>query len=1358
LAYSGYKGITVKFGADTTEMGKALKQVDTKAKETQANLKSINNALKFDKGNTTLLSEQFKTLGKRIDETKQRLKLLTDAKKAQEAAFKSGKISADDYQAFQTEVAKTERDLKSLQKQAEQTAGKLTSQLKGAFDDVKTSVTKFAKIIAAGETALIGLSTKAVQTGMTFESAMSQVGATMGIQTTSEDFQKLSDAAKEMGATTSFFASEAADALNYLALAGYDAEKAIATLPKTLTLAKAGGMDLATASDMMTDAMSALGLSTEEVDNFINEMAKTSQKSNTNVAQLGEATLTCAGAVSTTGQSLETMNTALGVLANNGLKSAEGGTHLRNILISLANPTSAATKELEQLGVQVTDNEGNIRDLNDIMTDLNNTLSQSNGERTKQLGSIFNKTDLNAVNALLKATGGTFEQLKGQISDANGAADEMAKTMADNLQGDLVTLKSQLEAVQIAISEKLTPSLRNVAKHANGALKDVLDRIENGDLSDTFKKLGESIDKFLTKGIDTIAQILPSIVKFLTEIMDHMQAIVNIFITLKVVEFNTKIAKSIINLCDNLKNFKTELDAVNAAGKSFSASTMIKGFTGVASVALSTSIALKTYIDSATAAMTVIPDKYEGMNEEQRKLLDSVDETISKVNEETESFNKNIEELNNQSTAINDTKDKLIELTEQKKKSAEDNEQILTYISELNQQIPDLNLAYDENTGKLNMNNAELEKAIQNYADLAMKQELASRVGTFKADNVGLKSQLEELQAQRDEYDKTIDDINQKAQEIIETIGSTNKADTLKIEDLNSQLKTLKEQLDSVNNASAENYAALDEVKSALSNNSKQIADYEKEIGKVTTATKSDTAAKKEDASATEDLDNKMSDLSNKTNTATSEMSELSSVLEKLTQNQSLSTDQVLTLITKYPELATAVKSTADGYKIEESALRSLINARAENLKVLAEEQEKTRLNSLQKSMVTKLENLGVVDFEAENMASVYMSQGENGTFNASNMKISNKKVRQAVIDYINSINQIKEQTEAQKKIADDIIKNGYKSGSSSTSNSSSSSNKTTSTSSKNTTSNKNTTTTTSNKKTSTNTSNSETKAQKELDLLQKKYNALMLSDEEYQKQYKALYKKYNGTSQFTSDELWTMYAQIRKWNKEAEEKAQEEAQAKKEAAEAKERENIQKQIDALKEKYDLGKIGAIEYYNELQKLNDKYYKGKTKYAEEYAELEKEIQAGLRQAQEDNINNVMNLYEKTNDVIEAQAKLNGANKKQKLYYSSERGFYLDKDVSAVSEAQSNLYNAQKSLMQQSIDMGGNVTTTELSRILSNLPNFNGVTLPTTNSTSNKTVTNSFVFTGDIKTDNPQDFLKQLNSYIKQAGLDKMIGK
>lgn len=185
-----------------------------------------------------------------------------------------------------------------------------------------------------------------------------------------------------------------------------------------LNLAAASGLDLAYASDLVTDSMAALGMETSELDNYIDEMAKTSQKSNTSVAQLGEATLVCAGTVSLTGQSLETMNTALGVLANNGLKGAEGGTHLRNVLLSLSAPTDKASDAIDNLGLQVYDSEGKMRDLNDIMIDMNSLMSDMTQEKkTNLIKTIFNKTDVAAVNALLKSTNGEYDTLNAQIND-----------------------------------------------------------------------------------------------------------------------------------------------------------------------------------------------------------------------------------------------------------------------------------------------------------------------------------------------------------------------------------------------------------------------------------------------------------------------------------------------------------------------------------------------------------------------------------------------------------------------------------------------------------------------------------------------------------------------------------------------------------------------------------------------------------------------------------------------------------------------------------------------------------------------------------------------------------------------------
>ena len=241
-----------------------------------------------------------------------------------------------------------------------------------------------------------------------------QVAATMGITAEeiasgSEAFELLKQAAKDAGSTTQFSASQSADALNYLALAGYSAEKAIETLPSILNLAAAGGMELASASDMVTDAISALGMETNQAGYLVDVLAKTSQKSNTSVAQLGEALLTVGGTAKNLSGGVEEASTAIGILSDNGIKSAEAGTALRNIILSLSAPTDKAAKKMKDLGLNAFDAQGNLRPLNETFNDLNDILStMTQEEQTQVLNELFNKTDLAGVNALLANSGELF--------------------------------------------------------------------------------------------------------------------------------------------------------------------------------------------------------------------------------------------------------------------------------------------------------------------------------------------------------------------------------------------------------------------------------------------------------------------------------------------------------------------------------------------------------------------------------------------------------------------------------------------------------------------------------------------------------------------------------------------------------------------------------------------------------------------------------------------------------------------------------------------------------------------------------------------------------------------------------------
>lgn len=357
---------------------------------------------------------------------------------------------------------------------------------------------------AAAGTAMGAFAASSVKTGMEFDSAMSQVAATMG--KTVDEIQDLRSFAQEMGATTAFSATEAAEALNYMALAGYDADQSMEMLPKVLSLAAAGSIDLATASDMVTDAQSALGLTSEETAAMVDQMAKASSKTNTSVAQLGEALLTIGATGKTAAGGPAELNHVLGLLADNGIKGAEGGTHLRNVMLALQTPTDKAAKAMANLGIQAFDSQGNFRDMQDIFMDLQASMDGMSEERRADiLNTMFNKTDLAAVNALLGTSAERWDEVGAALENCKGAADTMAATQLDNLQGDVTLFQSALEGAQIAVSDQLTPSLRQFVQFGSEGLSELTTAFREGGLEGAMNSLGG----LLSVGLNLITSQIP---------------------------------------------------------------------------------------------------------------------------------------------------------------------------------------------------------------------------------------------------------------------------------------------------------------------------------------------------------------------------------------------------------------------------------------------------------------------------------------------------------------------------------------------------------------------------------------------------------------------------------------------------------------------------------------------------------------------------------------------------------------------------------------------------------------------------------------------------------------------------------
>ena len=526
---------------------KALREINQSFKVLGSEMNLVTS--QFDKQDKSLqaITARNAVLNKEIDAQKEKISTLERAlKNAADSFGENDKRTL----AWQTqlnnanaELNKMERELKESQEQVKrlnrEKIDDLINGLKKAGDIAGKTLVAGLKAAAA---AMAAIGTGAVAAGKfigdslgvyaEFEDSMKQVQATMGLtgDEGEEAFKKLSEAAKEAGASTRFTASESADALNYLALAGYNVDQAIEALPGVLTLAAAGGMDLAQASDLVTDSMAALGLEISQMGDYMDLMARTAQRSNTNVQQLGEAILVSGATMKNAGQSVETLNVMLGVLANRGIKGAEGGTKLRNVVMSLTSPTSKAAKELENLGVSVSDSEGNIRDLNDILTELNGKLNGlSEADKLNALSNIFNKQDIAGVNALLAGTGEEMENLYQELANAKGAAEDMANIMEGGLAGSVRSLKSAYEGLQIAIGEQFSGMAQDTVDEVTLLVRDVTAILNDGFQEGDITAIGEKISDFLVKGISKISEYLPDAINMVSTMLTEM---VNVLVAL----------------------------------------------------------------------------------------------------------------------------------------------------------------------------------------------------------------------------------------------------------------------------------------------------------------------------------------------------------------------------------------------------------------------------------------------------------------------------------------------------------------------------------------------------------------------------------------------------------------------------------------------------------------------------------------------------------------------------------------------------------------------------------------------------------------------------------------------------------
>ena len=330
-------------------------------------------------------------------------------------------------------------------------------KLKTVGDNISNAGTKLLPVTAG----VVGLGTAAVKTAADFDSAMSKVAAVSGAA--GSDLESLRDKAREMGEKTKFSASEAAEAMNYMAMAGWKAEDMLSGIEGVMNLAAASGEDLAATSDIVTDALTAFGLTAADSGHFADILAAASSNANTNVSMMGETFKYCAPIAGALGFSAEDTAEAIGLMANAGIKSSQAGTALRTIMNNLSGDVKICGSAIGEVTVATTNADGSMRDLSDILADCRTAFAGlTESEKAQAAESLVGKNAMSGFLALLNAGEGDIEKLSSAIADCDGTAAGMAETMQDNLAGQLQILKSQLEELAISFGELLMPTVRMI--------------------------------------------------------------------------------------------------------------------------------------------------------------------------------------------------------------------------------------------------------------------------------------------------------------------------------------------------------------------------------------------------------------------------------------------------------------------------------------------------------------------------------------------------------------------------------------------------------------------------------------------------------------------------------------------------------------------------------------------------------------------------------------------------------------------------------------------------------------------------------------------------------------------------------
>ncbi len=472
------KGLQIDLSMKDMGVQRSISEIKRSFKGLNADLKLSNNNFKYSEKSLNSYKLRTRELSQAVKESKANVAALKA--KYQEAARASGVNSkkaaqlrqeysrqADNLNYLQNELDQTRdkyREMIAVSKSSVgrlgQTFSEIGPKIKSIGDSMKSVGRNMSLHVTAPIVAGFGA---AMKKSIDFDDTMRKVKATSGA--TGDEFNQLRIKALQMGRDTKFTASESAEAMNYMALAGWDTKDMLKGIGGVMDLAAASGEDLASVSDIVTDNLTAFGMKAKDSTHFADVLAQTSSKANTDVRGLGEAFKYAAPVAGALGYTIEDTSVAIGLMSNAGIKGEKAGTALRTMFTNLSKPTKAMKDEMDKLGISITDSNGEMLPMRDVMDQLRTKMGGlSKDQQAAAASTIFGKEAMSGALAVINASDEDYKKLTKSIDGSKGASKRMAKEMEGGIGGAMRKMKSAIESLAISLGDALAPMLYKAAK------------------------------------------------------------------------------------------------------------------------------------------------------------------------------------------------------------------------------------------------------------------------------------------------------------------------------------------------------------------------------------------------------------------------------------------------------------------------------------------------------------------------------------------------------------------------------------------------------------------------------------------------------------------------------------------------------------------------------------------------------------------------------------------------------------------------------------------------------------------------------------------------------------------------------